>query len=197
MLLLKLPHSLTLSAQPQLGPDSPISKSFCYGCPGSSGVAPCTRIGWGGGGQSISGNLEASGVSWWGKVFEERTPALPVWKAAAVWLHRSLPAKDSHGHPGSPHQHLASPKSGLISHPVRQQVTCGGLSAAALISTPHTGSHPALGPRQGHHGEENSLFLLHAGVHQGGDTTAGILLSSFLAARGTAAFALGDTGQPP
>lgn len=44
LVLLKLHHSLTLSAQSQLGPDSSISKSFRSGWPGNSGLAPCMRM---------------------------------------------------------------------------------------------------------------------------------------------------------
>lgn len=81
--------------------------------------------------------------------------------------------------------------------PFETEVTRGGLSAAALISIPYTSSHLALVPRERHHGEENSLSVLRAGMHQGGDTDADILVSDFLAPHGTAAFALGNTGQPP
>lgn len=101
--------------------------------------------------------------------------------------------KDSPGCTRSPHQHPAPPKSG----PFETEVTRGGLSAAALISIPYTTSHLALVPWEGHHGEENSLSVLRAGMHQGGDTDADILVSDFLAPHGTAAFALGNTGQPP
>lgn len=81
--------------------------------------------------------------------------------------------------------------------PFETEVTCGCLSAAALISIPYTSSHLALIPWQGHHGEENGLSVLCAGMHQGGDADADILASDFLAAQGTAAFALGNTGQLP
>lgn len=46
-------------------------------------------------------------------------------------------------------------------------------------------------------GEENGLSVLCASMHQGGGTDADILVSDFLAAQGTAASTLRNTGQPP
>lgn len=81
--------------------------------------------------------------------------------------------------------------------PFESEVTRGGLSTAALISTPYISSHLAPIPWQGHLWKEHSLFLHHAGMHQGGDTAADILVPNLLAARGTEAFALGNASQLP
>lgn len=76
-------------------------------------------------------------------------------------------------------------------------MTCGFLSAEALISTPYTDSHSALIPWQGQHEEESSLFLLRASMHPGDDPDADILVSKFLAAQGSEAFAPGNISQLP
>lgn len=130
-------------------------------------------------------------IRWW-DVFGERTE-----HAKGSCSLAALPplTKDSPGCSGSPHQHPASPKLGLSWF--ETEVTCEGPSTAgprvhALHQLP-PGSHPlARTPWGGKW--PFSPPCQHA---QGGGTDADILVPDSLAAQGTAAFTLGDTGQPP
>lgn len=94
--------------------------------------------------------------------------------------------------------HPASPKSGLTPHPLRQRWLVG--DRALQPSPPHLTSAPTRlsSPGKATTGRKMAFFSSEPdGVHQGGDAAADILASYVPAARGTEAFALGNTSQPP
>lgn len=110
----------------------------------------------------------------------------------------SLPV--SKGQPRAPRVTPSAPcltQIGAGPTTLETEVICGCLSTAALLCTPYTDSHSALILWQGHHGEENSLFLLRVSTHPGDDPAADISVSKFLAARGSEAFAPGNISQLP